>query len=110
MATTATSSARLVTHAALFDELGKIAEAQPSKKELFKKWLKNSALHAAGAGAGTAVTLIADRLLSEGLGKSWKSVDPKMRMLVLAPIMSVAAIGSQIAARKLMEARKKAGG
>jgi hypothetical protein len=109
MATTVTSSARLATHAALFDELGKIAEAQPGNSEKLKKWVKNSALVAAGAGAGTAATMIVDKFLGDKLGKTWQSTDPKTKMLIIGPLIGVSTMGAVMASRKLMAERKKAG-
>lgn len=111
MATTVTSSAHLVTRAALFDELGKIAEVQqPGNRERTKRWLKNTALVTAGAGAGTAVTMVADRLIGSKLGPSWQSLDPKVKMLVIGPLVGLSTLGGVVAAKKRMEAIKKSEG
>ena len=97
--TTATSSVPLVTRAALFDELGKIAAAHPApdKKVQFKKWLKNAALVAAGTGAGTAAFMIADELAG-------KNLSPAMRTL----LRGGAALGGAAAGYKMYEHFNKA--
>lgn len=109
MGTTVTSSVPLVTRAALFDELGKIAEAQPGNTEKLKKWLKNSAIVATAAGAGTAATMVTDKLLGDKLGPGWKSLSPKTKMLIIGPLIGLSTLGGVAAAQKLHEARKKSG-
>ena len=106
MATTVTSSVPLVTRAALFDELYKIAEAQPveSKKAKFKRWAKITALNAAGAGAGTAAFMGADKLFGKKLGKTWRGAGTKTKMLA----GGLVGLGSTLIGQKLMDARRKA--
>lgn len=105
MATTRTSQQHLVTRAALFDELGKIAEAQPDKtnRAKLKSWLKSTAIIAAGTGAGTAAFMVADRIIGDKLGPTWKNTSPRTKMLVVAPLLGLAGLGSQV----LMKARPK---
>jgi len=103
-----TSSAHLVTHAALFDELEKIAEAQLGTGDKAKRWLKNSALVAAGAGAGAAAGTVLDKYLVTHLGKAWQSADTKTKMLVLAPLIGLSTVGAVVAGHKLMGEHHKA--
>jgi len=95
----------LRTKAALFDELGKIAEAQPDKtnRAKLKSWLKSTAIIAAGTGAGTAAFMVADRIIGDKLGPTWKNTSPRTKMLVVAPLLGLAGLGSQV----LMKARPK---
>lgn len=100
MAITPTFSQHLVvTHAALFDELEKIAETSPNREKL-KKWLKETALTTAGVGAGTAAALIVDKLIGKHLG------NPGSLGRTL-PLLGLQAIGT-VAGQKLMQAKFKA--
>lgn len=103
-----TSSAHLVIHAALFDELEKIAEAQLSPGDKTKKWLKNSALVAAGAGAGAAAATVLNKYLTTHLGKAWDAADTKTKMLILAPLIGLSTVGAVVAGHKVMGAHHKA--
>lgn len=105
MATTRTSQQHLVTRAALFDELGKIAEAQPEKtnRAKLKSWLKSTAIIAAGTGAGTAAFMVADKIIGDQFGNTWRTTSPRTKMLIVAPLLGLAGIGSQV----LMKARPK---
>ena len=118
MATTRTSSqpsdilvdpsGKLITRAAFFDELSKIAAAGPSENSVkFKKWLKNAALVAAGTGAGTAAVMVLDKLLGDKLGKTWQSVSPKTKMLVVGPLIGLSIAGRATAQQKLENAKSK---
>lgn len=97
----------MVTHAALFDELGKIAEVHDNREKL-KKWLKNSALVAAGAGAGTAATMVVDKLMGDKLGKIWQGMDPKTKMFIVGPLVGLSTLAAVAAGRKQMKALQKA--
>lgn len=103
-----TFSVRLVTRGAVFDELEKIAEAQPSNSDKAKKWLKNSALVAAGAGAGAAASTVLDKYLTTHLGNAWQSTDIKTKMLVLAPLIGLSTVGAVVAGHKVMGEHQKA--
>lgn len=110
MATTPIYSVPLATRAAVFDELMKIAEeVKPKNSDKFKLWLKNSALVAAGAGAGTAASMVLDKLVGDHLGKTWQNVSPKTKARIIGPLLGASTMGAILAAKKLQEARKKAG-
>lgn len=106
METTPTLQGRLVTRAAFFDELGKIAEAQPTdktNKAKLKSWLKSTALIAAGTGAGTAAFMVADKIIGDNFGNVWKTTSPRTKMLIVAPMLGLAGLGTQV----LMKSRPK---
>ena len=98
----------LRTKSALFDELEKISEAQPSSGDRAKKWLKNSALVAAGAGAAAAAGTVLDKYLTTHLGNAWVNTDVKTKMLVLAPIIGLSTVGAVVAGHKVMGEHQKA--
>lgn len=99
----------VVVHAALFDELEKISEAtQPQdNKTKIKKWLKNTALITAGAGAGAAATTVLDKILRDNLGNYWKSMSPTTKRLIVGPLIGISTVGALAAAHKLQQARMK---
>lgn len=107
MATTPTSSLSSARLAGLSDELQKISEATQSRGEKLKKLLSTSALVAGGAGAGAAVTTVADRFLKNNLGSLWKNTDPKVKTFVVGPLLGVATLGSIMAAKALAKERAK---
>jgi hypothetical protein len=107
---TQTSFEHLVGRAALFDELEKIAEASPdaaANRDKFKKWLKNSAIVAAGAGAGTAATMVVDKLLGDKLGKAWQGISPATKMLIIGPLVGLSVMGASYGGHKVLTERKK---
>jgi hypothetical protein len=110
MATSATClTSGLARLAALFDELEKISEAtaREEKKPTLKKWLKNTAIIAAGAGTGMAGAMVLDRMAGQHLGRWWNGLDPKTKKLLVGGALGATTIGSGMAAQKLMEERSK---
>jgi hypothetical protein len=90
--TTLTSSLPSATVAGLFDELVKIGEAVPpapeqSRKDKVKKWAKNTAILATGAGAGMAASMAADRWFSNQLGQKWQNMDSKTKRFIVGPAL-----------------------
>jgi hypothetical protein len=102
MRTTPTSSLPGITVAALCDELEKIA-----KKGSFKKLFKDSLAISAGAGAGTALAMGAEKLLSKKLGPSWAKVSPGTKKVLVVPMAALAGFGAMHAARKMQEAQRE---
>jgi len=104
-----TSSGRLVARAALFDELYKIAEAQPESenKTKFKKWLKNTAIVATAAGAGTAATMVVDKFLGNKLGPTWKAMDNRIKMMIVGPALGLSALAPALLLQKRWEEQQK---
>jgi hypothetical protein len=72
-----------------------------------KKWLTNSALIAGGAGVGTAVAMVGDKLLGAKLGPIWQRLDPKAKKYIIGPLLGAAMVCSGLAAQKLMMERSK---
>lgn len=114
MVTTPTSwRLTAVSRAALFDELEKIAAAQSNKaqararREKVKKWLKGTALVAAGTGAGTGAAMLGDKVISGAFGPKWRSLPREMRLKILAPAISVSTMGGAYLAKRLMEEKRK---
>lgn len=108
MATSMTSQLSGTSLAALFDELEKIAEAQdPTRAEKVKKWLKGAAQVAAGAGVGGAVTTITNKLIDQKALPLLRTLSPSTQRLIIAPLAATAAIGTAVAAQRLMEERNK---
>jgi len=108
MATTRTFSLLSeATLAGLCDELEKIAEADKSRGEKLKGWLKNTALITAGAGAGTAATMVVDKIVGDKLGPAWQNTDAKTKMLIIGPLIGISTLGAVVASRKLLEERRK---
>lgn len=83
----------MVGHAALFDELEKIAEKNPK----LKKWIRNAALITAGAGAGTAVAMVADRALTSVVGSKFNSLSRDAKMKLLGLGLGIATTGAYMA-------------
>lgn len=114
MVTTPTSwRLTAASRAALFDELEKIAADQAGKaqararREKLKKWLKSTALVAAGTGAGTGAAMIGDRLISSAFGAKWRGLPKEKRLAIIGPASGIAAMGGALLARKLMEEKRK---
>ena len=108
MVTSTTSQLSGVTLVALLDELEKIAEAQnPTNKEKAIRWIKGTAQIAAGAGMGAALTTIANKYIDRKAIPLLRSLDPSVQRMIIAPLAAVAAIGTAVAAQKLMEERNR---
>jgi len=96
-----------IRHSAFLDELEKIAEDRLEKSQQFKKWLKNTALIAAGTGVGTGTVMVGEKVLNHALGDKWRSLPPKTRMAIAAPIASAAGMGAMLFLQKLNEEKSK---
>ena len=108
MATTPTSSTSgQARRAGLFDELVKISEATApeAKKPTLKKWLKNTALIAGGAGVGTAVAMAADKLSGSKLGPTWGKLDTKAKKAIVGALLGASTVGAGLVGQKMMEER-----
>lgn len=68
-----------------------------------KKWLKNTALLAGGAGAGAAATTALDHVAGKHLGKHWNKLSPNAKRLVVGPALGLALVGSRLLSKKLQE-------
>ncbi len=106
--TTRTSSRASAT--AFVDELTKIAAAKaPSeKKGKLKRWLKNSALVAAGTGLGTGAYMVAEKGVGSKFGKRWSSLHPNTRRGIAGAGAGAATVGGLLLASKLAKERAKA--
>lgn len=92
---------------AFIDELEKIGSAEQERKEKIKRWVRNSAIIAAGTGAGTGASMLTEHAARHLLGAKWATMSPSSRQLVLAPAIGLTSIGAAMAARRLMEERAK---
>lgn len=92
----------------LLDELEKIAEDDQAKR--LKRWMKNTAIIAAGTGAGTGAMMVSERLLSSALGSHWAVMSPTAKKLVVGPLIGLTSVGAGLAAKKLFEERAKSEG
>lgn len=106
MATSQTSSLSSARLAGLFDELVKISEAQ-SNKEKAKQWMKNTALIAAGAGAGTGAGMLVERFAKKNIGPMFAHADPRTKAMILGALAGGGSIAASLLAKKLYEERKK---
>ncbi len=100
-----TSKPSSVIQLAFTDELEKIAEEEVNNKQRFKKWLKNTALIAAGTGLGTGIAMVGDKGLRAGLGPTWKTLDPRTRLAILSAGAALTSSGAA-ALHKKMEKEK----
>lgn len=92
----------------LLDELEKIAETEQSKK--VKHWLKNTAIVAAGTGAGTGAMMITEKALSSVVGPHWATMSPTSKKLIVGSLIGLSSVGAGLAAKKLFEERQKSEG
>lgn len=86
-----------------FDELEKISEAAPSKKEKFKKWLKSTAVLSAGYGIGHGSAYAIDRVLSKNLNTIPLTVKHKM----LGPAVGIGGAAASYSIKKMIEHHRK---
>lgn len=105
MRTSTTSCLSSAALSALRDEFEKIADAERNAK--LKRWLKNSAIIAAGTGAGTGAALLTNEGLKRAIGPQWRSLSPTMRKAILAPAVGITSIGAAHAFRRLLEESHK---
>jgi hypothetical protein len=91
-----------------FDELQKISAAiHQERREKTKKFLKNTALIAGGAGVGAALTTVADKLIGTKLGPTWAKLDSKTKKLIIGPLLGAGVMASRLALRKMYEEKTK---
>lgn len=91
-----------------FDELQKIAAAyHQERRDSAKKFLKNTGLIMAGAGVGSALTTVADKFVGTKLGPAWGRLDPKVKKLIIGPLIGAGVMGSRVALRKMYEEKTK---
>lgn len=76
---------------------------EPERREKIKKWLKNTALLAGGAGAGAAAVTGIDHLAK----KYAPNISPSAKKYVLGPLLGLAFVGSRLATKKFEEERMK---
>jgi hypothetical protein len=101
-------------HRGLYDELEKISAAKGisaedrQRREKLKKWAKNTALFAAGTGAGTGTAMIGERLISSAFGARWKAMPKSKQMAILGPAIGIASVGGALLMRKALEEKRKA--
>lgn len=89
----------------LLDELEKIAADDRAKKA--KRWLKNTAIVAAGTGMGTAAMMATERVLTTALGPHWAKLTPSTQKMILVPAMGLTSAGASLALKKLLDERKR---
>jgi hypothetical protein len=90
------------------DELQKISSAiHQERRDKAKKFLKNTALIAGGAGVGSALTTVADKLVGSKLGPAWSRLDPKTKKLIVGPLLGAGVMASRLALRKMYEEKSK---
>lgn len=88
---------------ALLDELEKISEDARAKKA--KRWLKNTAIVAAGTGMGTGAMMLAEKLTTTALSPHWRLLNPTVRNLLLGSAVGVTSTGAALLAAKLFDER-----
>ena len=89
-----------VTLGALQDELEKIADALTKKEEnkkKLKKWLKNTALVAAGTGVGEAAAQGAAHLAKKKFGPAWAQTPRAKKLRILGPAIGAGTAGIALA-------------
>jgi hypothetical protein len=109
METTRTSSLSSATREALFDELVKIAEEAEKKQgnEKLKRWVKNTAIIAAGAGAGQGLAMLGEKALASKFGPKWAQMSAQSKMRILGPALGAATAGSLLAAQYLKKVQQE---
>lgn len=86
-----------------FDEMSKIAETSPDNKAKLKKWLKASAVIAAGQGVGHGISYIGDRIVS----KAMHTMPSHQRMNARLVAGTLAGLGASYAYSKMMDSKNK---
>lgn len=110
MKTSPLSLLHTASHAALSDELLKIAqEAQAPKPAGFKRWVKNTALIGAGYGLGHGTAhLLDEKVLRPLVGEKWKKWNSPRKAGLMRAFMGITAAGGMLAAENLAYQRWKA--